>query len=302
MSEEAVTPSKRQRQTTWPALLIACAIAFIWSFFQAVSHEPDAALREADLSYKLGYLLGGVVGQSVVIALLIWLVLYFAHVRKRDADRGAPHFLALLGSAMGGGLVFVALVVAAVTGPGESEATAAVIDEYGAAVVALDSDLAEDVTSVTGLGGVVDTIDGREDLPEARAQLEALLPRIDEGEADVQALQAETIRRLQGAGASDRALEQYREDLTEANALRARATRLMRNIVETNLAQVTVLQEAGTWRIASDDRFEFDRASDSEAFNVNARRLMDLAAEGQALQAEVEAHQARNGQDQPEGP
>lgn len=303
MSEQTAAAPKRRRVTTWPGLLVSCVIAFGWSFFQAASHEPDAALREADNAYKFGYLLGGIFGQSVVIALIIWLVLYFAFVRSRAPDRGGPHFLALFGSAIGGGLVFVGLIaVVLATGADEREAIGAVLDDYGAAVVALDNDLAADVTDVTGSGGLMDTIESRDDLPEVRERLEALLPRLDEGEADVEALQAQTIRRLEQAGVSERDIADYREGQAEANALRTRAISLMRRIVETNLEQITVLENAGNWRISTDDSIVFPAGSDISAFNANAARLMELEAEGYVLQADVEAFQAENGQAAPPRP
>lgn len=295
MSEPSSATSRGRRASTLPGLIFGCIVAFVWSFFQAASHEPDAALRAASLPHKLGYLLGGVVGQSLVIALLIWLVLYFAFVRRRDPDRGPRHFLALLGSAIGGGLVFVALVMTALaTGAEEDRAIDAALDRYGEAVIALDNDLAGDVTAVTGVDGAINSLDGREDLPEARQRLEALYARIDEGEADIAALQAETIRSLEEAGASDDDLADYRAGQAEANALRDRATALMRRVVEANLALVSVLEDAGPWRIGSDDVFEFDRSSDTAAFAAVAARLTELTQEAEALQADVNAHQAED--------
>jgi hypothetical protein len=47
--------------------------------------------------YNEGYKSGLILGAALVEVLVVWLVLYFAFVRKHDPARGIVHFLIMLG-------------------------------------------------------------------------------------------------------------------------------------------------------------------------------------------------------------
>jgi len=89
---------KPKPKSTVVALIVAVVVALVWSLVALPGTISGAgeALRTPGGG---GYVLGLIVGASLVQSLVVWLVLYFVIVRRQgDTGRGGIHFLIILGS------------------------------------------------------------------------------------------------------------------------------------------------------------------------------------------------------------
>ena len=92
----ATSPSAEAKPKKTVALLaLATVVAAVWSVLQLPS--TIGGTGPVRTPYDEGYLYGVVLGAALVQVLVVWLVLYFAFVRKRDRARGLAHFLIMLG-------------------------------------------------------------------------------------------------------------------------------------------------------------------------------------------------------------
>jgi hypothetical protein len=100
----AAPRAKPPAPTTWPAFVVAIAVAGGLAGYYALRAPP------LPFEVELGPTLWGIFNRSlvptVVIALVVWCLLYFGFVRWKNGERGPLHFNTLLG------VVFATLILA----------------------------------------------------------------------------------------------------------------------------------------------------------------------------------------------
>lgn len=294
-------------KTTWPWLLAAVPIVFIWSAATSFQpHDPGELARMMSApGYALGYLAGGALAVSLIPSTLVWTVLYFAVLKNSGRRNGPTYYMILLGSAA---LPAVAALCLAVMGLEQGQAQALAI---GKARADFTADMNADVAAYNGklaeLGFADLLSPGALAADPDMATTQAKLQRARSILAEHKALEAARlsdyrarIGREGGEGERQRRLlADFDRGAALAQPLRERRWDIeTRAIAEAGAVTALLVRARGGWSV-SGDTVQFRRGADAEAFNRHMANLRAISEETKVLAADIAAFQARMDAAQP---
>jgi len=318
-----------RRRNTLPALGVAIVVGLVWIGLGL----PHAGRELAAMSDRPAEAAGYLTGSAIVPALVVWLVLFFAHVRQRQPERGGIYFV-----------ILVVTLVAANFAGGH-------LAKFGATRADVETTLRgiADVQQAVADGAAPETIQRQ---PQSRGQMrdvEVLLrDTLAEAAADQQVYQRELAalgfpdlispERVAADPGQRRTMAKLEElqatiaihtkrEARRVETLRARAAALPKNafnqgflegfdkarqrgeaggsnrswaleaaMVDEYRKSIEALQRAsGRWRVRNGS-YVFDRQADLDAWQAPLQRADQLAAEQAKIAADVTARLRRGPQ------
>lgn len=276
---------RKTPKSTRTALVIASIIAALWAFASVIRELADPASRSTsgDVITRIASDVGYGIGASVFSALIVWLVLYFAVVRKRAPERGGKHFLTVLASAMSGGVLPLLLVAAIALSVPRSAVADRLADEYLQERQVAEQKLEADQAEVIGAGVIDPARIGRPGgIDDARARLEQVRVLMVEAMAEEDARVARYRQRLLTEEKNGHARRIALADLDEGFAAnvnqRAGLVRQMDALNAEISAQIDLLERTrGSWSVQRGS-IMFDHERDLETYRAhddNIQRIMN---------------------------
>ncbi|HWW12198.1 MAG TPA: hypothetical protein VN018_06760 [Brevundimonas sp.] len=291
MSEPSISPDRtrpsRPRGTrVW--LVLAALITALWSFGASLHMNEADGLEGvtggARVSYLTGAIVGGAIGQALVVAGLVWLVLYFGFTRRLARHRGASQFgILLLVAALAAAPLTGIKLYALASGASESGSVRTIMAADHARARAAGADLrAEQLRIMQGdpfSEAALIRPGGLQTARERLAQMRASLQRAETlGQANydnthrqLEALPLSNRRKAEILSAHVAGYEAGREDTRAALAAPAEVL----NAVE---AQLDILSRRPRGWVVQDGHIAFTNERDMNAFNVQARRFQAAQA------------------------
>lgn len=286
---------RKKRKSTRLALGIAMAVAAIWSFSRTIGDFSETGpLGENETAgMRLGYDFGTVIGASLFLTVIVWLVLYFAFVKRQDPDRGVRHFVILLATSVIAGLAPVVLAFSLfASSPGPSPDLDQMAIEMQAEAAAEQARLEAERDRIVG-AGIIDPAriarpGGIKDARDRLVRLRSLFDgAMESAEARAQAFRSRLVEGETNTRRRAAALKAFDEGFAESRAARERLPKLMDEMCGELEAQIDILERTrGAW-VVQNGGIAFYRDRDREAFNAHAERLIELETELQSLRQAV---------------
>ncbi len=291
-------PQRKKPKSTRLALTIAIVVTAIWSLIHTVSgfSKPHAMAGTATTAAsRFAYDFGTVIGGSLFLSLIVWLVLYFGFVKRQDPERGGRHFLILIGTSVVFGLAPLMLALTMfLSMPGPSVVAEQIAQEIQAEAAVEQARLEQERDQIVGAGIINPARIGRQGgIQDARDRLNQLRSLFEEAmsgsEAKAQALRARLVNEETNERRRTAALKAFDEELARARAPRDKLITLMNAICDELEAQIDILANSRGFWVVQDGQIGFYQPRDSAAFNFHANRLIELANEVETLRAAVHA-------------
>lgn len=297
----AFAPRRRPKpKSTVGALIVAAIVALFLGLCSSVGalSEGGSFSVDASAAESTGYMIGRLIGGGLFIALPVWLVLYFAFVRRRNPDAGPRHFVILLAVTLIG--CSPVIVLEAVRGARASESAEVyrVIADWKAGVERQDE---ADMTRVNALvgNGLIDpallakpggVAEAKRRASELRTLWGVMFDRAATREAEAKQLISTADipehRRRQLLAEVEASFVEAREDV-------ARSRPLVEAQADEIGATLTFLQNrSGSWR-ASETEILFQRAADAQEYNRHIERLQAFQTRLAASRTPADAPESR---------
>ena len=263
-------PAKPVRSTRAVFVIAALATA-AWSAQAALSDFAPA--QAPSLAYLVGRVLGAGFFVTPLIALAVWLVLYFTVVRSRNPARGAPYLIALVVIAYVSNIAVPVGLYQLQSGPARS--TRALTDEIAALDAAFQSDQA--ARSQAFQAALTDTHwnavlrDGTSDPGQALKDIQAARELVLSHGAVTRQRQAERRARLSAilerrhVSPETMAMVMGNSDASDAMNHEAQ-TLSLRQIANAEALARLLVHARGRWRFEN-NAFVFDDQANLAAFN-----------------------------------